>query len=138
SILLCRASGRGVLRRSFCAGHSSKKCRSNWRSRNIRAQATYTLGFFLWVGSSACTTTKMTPAADAHAGHFESSVSTAAADTSGALPADAGAAAARLAASPRHGEWVMIHTGNGDSLHTWVGYPERSTKARVVVGVGGM
>ena len=101
----------------------------------MRAKATYTLGFFLWVGSSACTTTKMTPAADAHAGHLESSVSTAAADTSGALPADAGAAAARLAASPRHGEWVMIHTGNGDSLHTWVVYPERSTKAPVVVVV---
>ena len=101
----------------------------------MRAKAMYTLGFFLWVGSSACTTTKMTPAADAHAGHFESSVSTAAADTSGALPPDAGAAAARLAASPRHGEWVMIHTGNGDSLHTWVVYPERSTKAPVVVVV---
>jgi len=29
----------------------------------------------------------------------------------------------------------MIHTGNGDSLHTWVVYPERSTKAPVVVVV---
>ena len=30
----------------------------------MRAKAMYTLGFFLWVGSSACTTTKMTPAAE--------------------------------------------------------------------------
>lgn len=44
-------------------------------------------------------------------------------------------AAARLARSPRHGEWVTIRTGAqaGDSLRLWVVYPQRSTKAPVVV-----
>jgi carboxymethylenebutenolidase len=56
-------------------------------------------------------------------------------DPSSALPADAAGAAARLSASPRHGEWAMIRTGDGDSLHTWIVYPERSTNAPVVVVV---
>lgn len=50
-----------------------------------------------------------------------------------ALPAGAGEAAPRLARSPRHGEWAMIRTGPGDSVRAWVVYPERSTKAPVVV-----
>lgn len=41
----------------------------------------------------------------------------------------------RLASSPRHGEWVMIRTGDQDSVRAWVVYPERSTKAPVVVVV---
>jgi carboxymethylenebutenolidase len=101
----------------------------------MRDKTTYALGLIACIGSTACTTTKVTPATDAHADHMELSVSTVAADTSGAIPPDAGGAAARLAASPRHAEWVMIHTGNGDSLHTWIVYPERSTKAPVVVVV---
>ena len=50
-------------------------------------------------------------------------------------PADAVGAAARLDASPRHGEWAMIATGAGDSVRAWVVYPERSTKAPVVLVV---
>src|SRR6185369_6646688 len=57
------------------------------------------------------------------------------ADTSSALPPDAAGAPARLSASPRHGEWAMIRTGDGDSIRAWVVYPERSTKAPVVVVV---
>lgn len=49
------------------------------------------------------------------------------------IPADAAGVNARLAASPRHGEWVMIPAGNGDSLRAWVVYPERSTPAPVVL-----
>jgi carboxymethylenebutenolidase len=49
------------------------------------------------------------------------------------LPPDAEHSLARLEASPRHGEWVMLHTSTGDSLHAWIVYPERSTKAPVVV-----
>lgn len=49
------------------------------------------------------------------------------------LPPDAEHSLARLEASPRHGEWVMLRTTTGDSLHAWVVYPERSTKAPVVV-----
>ncbi len=50
-------------------------------------------------------------------------------------PPDAAGATARLTASPRHGEWVMIRTGPNDSLRSWVVYPERSTKAPVVIVV---
>lgn len=52
-----------------------------------------------------------------------------------ATPPDAAGAPARLVASPRHGEWVMIRTGPTDSLRSWVVYPERSTKAPVVIVV---
>lgn len=54
-----------------------------------------------------------------------------------ALPAGATTVAARLAASPRHGEYVMISRGRGsaDSLRAWVVYPERRDKAPVVVVV---
>lgn len=50
------------------------------------------------------------------------------------LPAGADAVNARIAASPRHGEWVMIRTG-GDSIRAWVVYPERSDPAPVVLVV---
>jgi carboxymethylenebutenolidase len=48
------------------------------------------------------------------------------------LPAGAEEAAARLAASPRHGEWAVIRSGE-DSVRAWVVYPERSEKAPVVI-----
>lgn len=50
-----------------------------------------------------------------------------------ALPADDSGAVARLNASPRHGEWVTIAAGGGDSVRTWVVYPERRDRAPVVV-----
>jgi carboxymethylenebutenolidase len=83
----------------------------------------------------ACTTTKMTPANDPHADHAQEATTVMAAASSDSLPPDANGAPARLASSPRHGEWAMIHTTNGDSIRTWVVYPERSTKAPVVVVV---
>ena len=51
------------------------------------------------------------------------------------LPAGATTVAARLAASPRHGEYVMIARtpGGTDSLRAWVVYPQRRDKAPVVV-----
>lgn len=51
------------------------------------------------------------------------------------LPAGAATVAARLAASPRHGEYVMIarSAGGSDSLRAWVVYPQRRDKAPVVV-----
>jgi carboxymethylenebutenolidase len=52
------------------------------------------------------------------------------------LPAGAAEAEARLAASPRHGEWVMMPGGApGDSVRAWVVYPERSDRAPVVLVV---
>jgi carboxymethylenebutenolidase len=50
------------------------------------------------------------------------------------LPADAAGAQARLAASPRHGEWAVIRAGQ-DSVRAWVVYPERSDRAPVVLVV---
>lgn len=52
---------------------------------------------------------------------------------SGALPAGSAIVQSRIAASPRHGEWVMIRTGSSDSVRAWVVYPGRSAKAPVVV-----
>ncbi|MEP7382568.1 MAG: dienelactone hydrolase family protein [Gemmatimonadota bacterium] len=53
------------------------------------------------------------------------------------LPASAQTAAARLAASPRHGEWVKIawSPGSSDSLMAWIVYPKAGAKAPVVVVV---
>lgn len=53
---------------------------------------------------------------------------------SASLPADAAGARARLASSPRHAEWVTISSGS-DSVRAWVVYPERKTKAPVIVVV---
>ena len=39
----------------------------------------------------------------------------------------------RLAASTRHGEWVMVKTGAADSVRAWLVYPERRENAPVVV-----
>lgn len=50
------------------------------------------------------------------------------------LPADAAGARARLASSPRHGEWVTFRSG-ADSIRAWLVYPERKTNAPVIVVV---
>ncbi len=49
------------------------------------------------------------------------------------LPPDADAAKAQLEQSPRHGEWVDIPMRGGPPLNSFVVYPERSTKAPVVI-----
>jgi carboxymethylenebutenolidase len=53
------------------------------------------------------------------------------------LPASANTVAARLAASPRHGEWVKLawEPGSKDSLMAWIVYPMKAGKAPVVVVV---
>jgi carboxymethylenebutenolidase len=50
-----------------------------------------------------------------------------------AIPAPAETARERIAASTRHGEWVRIPAGGADTVRAWVVYPERSTRAPVVV-----
>jgi carboxymethylenebutenolidase len=71
---------------------------------------------------------------DAHAGHtMEMQAPGAAAPRNPNLPPDADAAKAQLASSPRHGEWVDIPMANGPALKSFVVYPERSTKAPVVL-----
>jgi carboxymethylenebutenolidase len=61
------------------------------------------------------------------------SAKTAAASAKPALPPDAEHATSVLNASPRHGQYVMVPTGTGDSIRSWIVYPARSTKAPVVV-----
>ena len=50
-------------------------------------------------------------------------------------PAGALSVKERLATSPRHSEWVMVRTGQNDSVRAWVVYPERSVKAPVILVV---
>ena len=54
-----------------------------------------------------------------------------------ALPPSYNTAAARLAASPRHGEWVKIawEPGSSDSLMAWIVYPSTSNAKTPVVVV---
>ena len=84
--------------------------------------------------SGACTTTGANNAAD-HSDHDSIAPSAGVmAPANASLPADAAGARARLAASPRHSEWVMIPVGS-DSVRAFIVYPERKTKAPVVVVV---
>ena len=87
------------------------------------------------IASSACA--RNNAEQDVHADHTvaPAAATTAAATSDANLPAGANDVAARLARSPRHGEWVMIRTGPSDSVKAWVVYPERSTKAPVVLVV---
>ena len=52
-----------------------------------------------------------------------------------ALPPVEADAKARLAASPRHGEWVSVEAGGGDRVDAFIVYPERRDKAPVVIVV---
>jgi carboxymethylenebutenolidase len=93
-------------------------------------------GVVLLVATAACA--RHTAELDVHAEHANMPASGAPAmamASDAALPAGALDVASRLARSPRHGEWVMIRTGPADSVKAWVVYPERSTKAPVVVVV---
>lgn len=88
----------------------------------------------------ACRMARVTP--DEHAAHASTGstgdvmmISSTYQETG--LPASGAEAKARLAASPRHAEWAMIPTGvaPGDSIRAWIVYPERKTKAPVVIVV---
>jgi carboxymethylenebutenolidase len=89
--------------------------------------------------AAACTTNKVVPAADSHAAADHAMPSSSASSVSAidnrGLPPDASGALARLNSSPRHGEWLTIRTGGADSLRAWIVYPERSSKAPVVLVV---
>jgi len=83
---------------------------------------------------AGCTTAGMNSAND----HSDHDTTPAAASVSvpanAGLPADAATARARLASSPRHGEWVTYKSGS-DSIRAWVVYPQRKNNAPVVVVV---
>jgi carboxymethylenebutenolidase len=94
------------------------------------------LGISLIALSTACA--RNTPQADVHVEHGSAvlaATSLAGQPQDAAIPASSTGVAARLASSPRHGEYVMIRTGPSDSVRAWVVYPERATKAPVVVVV---
>ena len=105
----------------------------------MRARSVLKLGLPLSFAAVACTSNKMVPAADSHtaADHAVQPTpgSAVLASNVQGLPPDASGALTRLGSSPRHGEWVRIRTGDGDSLRAWVVYPERNSKAPVVVVV---
>ncbi len=55
------------------------------------------------------------------------------------IPPDAESAVAALNSSPRHGEWIDVQEGRaatnrwGDTIRSWIVYPERASRAPVVV-----
>jgi carboxymethylenebutenolidase len=81
-------------------------------------------------------------AQDEHASHQTQAAQTAApAPRNASLPPDNEAAKDQVAKSPRHGEWVDIKIASGAPINSFVIYPERSSKAPVVVvvhDIGGM
>jgi len=107
------------------------------------------------IALSACTVQRTAPpvvaaAADDHAAHMRPEDRTLPAMSHGpsaemsaveqgdlTIPASNATAAARLAASPRHAEWVKFPSAPGasDSIMAWVVYPKSSAKAPVVVVV---
>ena len=101
------------------------------RARRLRTSACLAGAVFVAIGCS-----HRASETEAHAGH-ESSSSTSTGRTAevSSIPAGATTVADRLAKSPRHGEYAMIRTGPSDSVRAWVVYPERSSKAPVVVVV---
>ncbi len=62
-----------------------------------------------------------------------SSAATSVSSQEASIPAGATEAAARIEASPRHGEWITVKSSPTDSVVAWVVYPERDTKAPVVL-----
>jgi len=99
--------------------------------RFLRRHVPFALAIAVVVG--ACTTQRIPPRDHEHqASPAGAAASYSVAQTAG-LPAGAVAVSQRLSTSPRHGEWVMIRSGTNDSVRAWIEYPERSTKAPVVV-----
>lgn len=92
----------------------------------------------IMLGACSSSSVKQGRAADDHTAHAAEAASSpigTAQPGDMRLPAGSGTVAARLASSPRHGEYVMIARapGSSDSLRAWVVYPERRDKAPVVV-----
>lgn len=77
---------------------------------------------------AACSSTEETSVASAEANTVEATSQT-------PLPAGEADAVARLAESPRHGEWITVQTGPQDSVRAWIVYPERNDNAPVVLVV---
>lgn len=77
-----------------------------------------TVAVLLLASCQALPSQTSTPPTDEHAGHSEMAL----------VPT----AKSRLTSSPRHQEWVEVKRGNR-TIHTWVVYPQVSSKAPVVL-----
>jgi len=102
----------------------------------LKARAGSLFGILTTMSLVACTTSQMgsNPAVGSTSATTPSSSASVAVPNQ-ALPPDAEHALARLNSSPRHGEWVMISIPPSDSVRAWIVYPERKTKAPIVVVV---
>jgi len=92
----------------------------------------------LVAAGAACTSRMMSSSTSSGAGASASTSGASGASATSdapALPASEAGAPARLQSSPRHGEYVMVQTGPNDSVRAYVVYPQRRTKAPVVVAV---
>ena len=113
------------------------------RHRTLRPRASLVIVTLLVtaLGVAACAQSGSTsgpppaPAPAVSASPVSTGIAAGAVVPTAGLPAGAEEAAARLTSSPRHGEWIMIASGPSDSVRAWVVYPERSTKAPVVLVV---
>ena len=81
----------------------------------------------------ACTSNQMGNSASSQPSSAASAPATTVAANTQGLPADAEHAMERLNSSPRHGEWATVSRSGTDSIRAWVVYPERKTKAPVVI-----
>ena len=92
----------------------------------FRTQATVLAAFSLFAASALSMTLAPAPiAAQDHGDHMDHHAAW--------LPPGGDGAVEALNASPRHGEWAMVRLANGDSVRSWVVYPERSDPAPVLV-----
>jgi carboxymethylenebutenolidase len=89
----------------------------------------------LLLGAAACTSSRAANGEGGPALTPQPAAAAAALAPEPGLPAGAAEARARLAASPRHGEWAVVNRGSADSVRVWVVYPERRERAPVVLVV---
>ncbi|CAN5918331.1 dienelactone hydrolase family protein [soil metagenome] len=109
----------------------------------MKTSTTFGTSFALALLASACTVKQQPPVVDDHMSHMSAAELGASSSAAGmsqgtpGLPASANTAPARLAASPRHAEWVKLAwtPGSPDSLMAWVVYPSTSNAHTPVVVV---
>jgi carboxymethylenebutenolidase len=95
-------------------------------------------GYLIARSQPAAAGTSAVAMVDEHAGHGERAAGGGVVmdqQQAAAIPASSQTVAQRLESSPRHGEWVSIKVGASDSVMAWVVYPERSTRAPVVIAI---
>jgi carboxymethylenebutenolidase len=93
----------------------------------------------LFACALAVTACHRSGSAEDHSAHAmaASSSQSVAMQSSSALPASNSASAARLASSPRRGEWIKVPfaSGSKDTIMAWIVYPASRAKAPVIVVV---